>query len=300
MIMRKANFPDRRQITDLWARVFGDDKTVSERILDDFAGTGNVYVAEEGQHIIAQLLSVPCQAGGHKGSYLYALATEPEYRGKGVMSRLMDYARTSITATGASFFVLIPASRSLFDYYESYGFQSIYMQNMECSLDHIFQMTDTDNICDSNFIKDRIPADTFMALRQKYLDTDYVRFSEDKVAFELEEQWYYECESVYCDEGYVIYMKVDDTLFVTEVVASHQNMAQNLILSAGKSTDCKDVSITIPENSKLFSNSICSKNKTSQAQYKWWGKQDAPRFYIRYALDDLPARIQTNQRDIIL
>lgn len=316
MIMRKAEPSDRRQIINLWVKVFGDSEDVAARLLDDFAGEGNVYVAEESGKVVAQLLAVPCEAGSEKGAYLYGLATDPEYRSKGIMGQMMKYAEAQIAERGDTFFVLIPASRSLFDYYDAHGFKNMFLKTANLDLTSDRELSNMGKNTPDNINNDeadgscnikhrQIPTDLFIRLRNRYLDSDLVTFSDDRVNFELEEQWYYECKVGYCHQGYIFYLKVDDTLYITEVAVETQRIAKQLIYSACHHTGCRQVKVTLPEESTLFSSlddvgKWSVPERTLQAQYKWWGPGSPPDFYLRFALDDLPARIISNKADIIL
>ncbi len=288
MIFRQAQPRDRARIVSIWMEVFGDEEAVATRLLDDFAGPDNIYVAEEDGRVIAQLLTVPCECGGHTGAYLYALATVPEYRSRGIMEKLMDYAEEKVRAAGGSFLILIPASLSLFDYYLDRGFENIDLKSIELDL------PDTS---DNKYKVGEIPAELFIDIRSKYLGGDIVNFSTDRVDFELEEEWYYECSSVYCEDGYAIYMKEDDILFITEVAAATEVMARDLIAYAKKITGCETVRLTLPVESDLFSDVGTFSEQTPQAQFRWWGTGIPPNFYIRFALDDLPYRIKENKAD---
>lgn len=280
----------------IWGDVFGDSQEVSSRLLDDFAGPDNIYVAEKNGEVISQLMAVPCEAAGRKGTYLYALATVPEQRSHGVMAKLMDHTEEQVRAVGGSFFILIPASASLFDYYKANGFDNVYLLNMDLNID----CSVNDDFEHMDFSTGEIPTDLFLDLRRRYGSREAVSFSRDRIDFEMEEQWYYKCSSVFCEDGYAIYQKVDDILFITEVAAATENLALNLISHAKMISGCKNVKVTLPTDSKLFIGKGYNVIQTAQAQYKWWGEGEAPKFYLRFALDDLPARIEANKEDMIL
>ncbi len=113
---------DLESLKALWQEAFGDTAAFAETALCQFAGEGNGYLCEEGGVPIAMLLAVPTTMAGQRGAYFYGLATKAEYRGQGVMTALMDYATEALTRQGCQFIVLIPASASLFGYYEARGF----------------------------------------------------------------------------------------------------------------------------------------------------------------------------------
>jgi predicted N-acetyltransferase YhbS len=352
MIFRQAELGDRQELNRLWAKVFGDDKAVSDRLLDDFAGWNNIYVACDNDRLIAQLLAVPCSVGKHKGAYLYALATAPEYRGRGVMSGLMEFTQKQVSADGVMFFVLIPASASLFKYYSRLGFETGYMNSVilekaDLSDDDI----PTANLS-SDFVIKRIPTNIYLKLRNKFMVDGVVTFDEVRTALALEEQWYCGCSSAYSRSGYMIYLKVKDTLFVTELAtidcnyttdnvhtatdndntgdytntltdSSDANLikspfntetARAMISCVMRETGCRTIKITACDNNAFNvrhgkgTNSNSAEintpqnnlvTRSPQFQFKWWGSGTAPKFYIRFALDELPVRIQKNQDDVI-
>lgn len=121
-MFRTARDSDTAALLSLWNRVFGDDETVAAGGLNQFAGTGNVFVADDNGTPVAMLLAVPCHIGSQRGIYLYALATEPDYRGNGIMSQLMAAAEQHKIHEGAQFSVLIPAEIPLFAYYKKRGY----------------------------------------------------------------------------------------------------------------------------------------------------------------------------------
>lgn len=300
-MMRKATLKDYPQLIALWKKTFGDDEDIVKRLLDEFAGEGNIYVAEStsesGKRIVAQLLTVPCDAGGKKGAYLYALATDPDYRGQGIMGQLMEYAQTQIASDGYSFFVLIPASRSLFDYYESHGFDTVSLMNLDFTSDFFTQDSTLDNI--TNIVDDKeinngqIKAEIFLRCRYSLMDASVVEFDINRTALELEDLWLTGFNSVYYDnsndstdhkEGYAIYLNDSSTLFVPEIAANSQIAAEALILEALKKTGSDRVKITLPVGSKLFSK-VEEKEPIPQAQFKWWDDDKPNDLYIRFALD---------------
>lgn len=293
MITRKAVLKDRPQIIKLWEAVFGDDQAISERLLNDFAGAENIYVAVDNDKVIGQLLAVPCEVKGVKGSYLYALGTDPDYRSQGVMSKLMEFAECEAVKDNQSFFVLIPASNSLFEYYESKGFETIYMKNIKLN-EELILSKDTVNI-----EVGQIPIKLFVKLREKLLDAEVVTFDNKRTSLELEDLWLSGFSSVYCSTGYAIFFAAGSTLIITEIGADCQKIANELVQKIKSSTRCNEIKITLPKDSKLFSQYKGKEKLTKQAQFKWWGPNKKDNLYIRYALDDLANRLRTRNEDVV-
>lgn len=289
--MYRAERPgDRPQVLALWKEVFGDEAAVASRLLDDFAGSGNVYVAEEDGRVIAQLLAVPCMVGGCIGAYLYALATEPNQRGRGVMGGLMAYAQKVTSAAGGTFFALIPASGSLFGYYERLGFETVFLR-------HAVQ--DSSGQPEGDFTRGKISEEMFSELRKRHLGCGMIAFDGPRTGLALEEQWESGCETFYCDDGYALCLKVGETLFVTELAVPGEELARRLVSSALTQTGCCRAKIALPASSLLYTVDASDADRTAEAQFKWWGPEPPATLYLRYALDDLPARIRKNGADRI-
>lgn len=72
------------------------------------------------------LLDAKMVFGGEKisGKYLYAAATLPEYRGKGLMAELIEKSKAETVEKG-KFLLTKPAKPSLFDYYGKFGFKTV-------------------------------------------------------------------------------------------------------------------------------------------------------------------------------
>lgn len=58
--------------------------------------------------------------------YIFYAATSPEYRGKGLMGKLLKDTLSTLKTRGGDCAVLIPAERSLFDFYSKFGFETAF------------------------------------------------------------------------------------------------------------------------------------------------------------------------------
>ena len=105
----------------LWKTVFGD----SDAFLDSFFRIAFSpercnYLEENGVAICA-LYWFDCRFQGGKLAYIYAVATHPEHRGKGLASRLMAETHGHLQRLGYAGTVLKPA-QGLFPFYERLGY----------------------------------------------------------------------------------------------------------------------------------------------------------------------------------
>lgn len=110
-------FTDNREdIIRLWQSSFGDSKEEVEYFIDNVKGDCIAYYADK--KAVAMLYLVDCSLYGKWGKYIYAACTEREYRGRGIMSDILDYCK----GLGYAFICLIPANDGLIKYYKERGF----------------------------------------------------------------------------------------------------------------------------------------------------------------------------------
>ncbi len=117
----------------LWKEVFGDSDIYLESFFSKIYEEKNTFVHCVNGKIVAALYMVPydiCMGKRqYRIMYLYALATKPEYRRRGIMAGLIHQAHEIGKKRGYIASVLIPASRDLYMYYEKFGYNIIYYQD---------------------------------------------------------------------------------------------------------------------------------------------------------------------------
>lgn len=125
LTIRSARQDDSASLKTLWVTAFGEPE------YGDFFLTRGVLassglVVEEDDAIAAMLWLLPVavqqEFGMRRGNYVYAVATDPAYRGRGYMGRLLQAAEEQTLREGGDFLTLVPASPSLFELYARYGF----------------------------------------------------------------------------------------------------------------------------------------------------------------------------------
>lgn len=142
-MIRRSTSADLPSLQSLWQEVFGDPPAFTGRFYETF-GSDCALVAEEGEKVVAMIHPLPvalAQNGKYSfGVYIYALATAPHYRGRGIASALLQAAETAPFATPPTlgdarlveltgmesqipaFSLLIPGEDSLFAYYRARGY----------------------------------------------------------------------------------------------------------------------------------------------------------------------------------
>ena len=129
LIKDKEKYID--SLITLWNRVFGDDEDYIKLFFKEVYFDGECFAETDGDKVVSAFYLLKCsiKCGGkiYFGRYLYAAATLPEYRGKGLMGRLIEEAENYVRAEKIDFIALVPANDSLYDYYGKFGFnESMY------------------------------------------------------------------------------------------------------------------------------------------------------------------------------
>ena len=109
------------QLKTLWQLVFQEPMEA----IDAFFATGFSpdrcrYLTQDGVPISA-LYWLDCEYEGGKLAYIYAVATHPDHRGKGLASRLLEETHEHLKAMGYAGAVLKPA-KGLFPFYGRLGY----------------------------------------------------------------------------------------------------------------------------------------------------------------------------------
>lgn len=117
---RQGQIPGLRQ---LWKLAFGD----TDAFLDTFFQTAfspeRCLGTAEGEQVAAALYWFDCEAYGKKYAYIYAVATHPEYRGRGLCHSLMAAAHDILRSRGYAGAVLVPQEPELRKLYGGMGYR---------------------------------------------------------------------------------------------------------------------------------------------------------------------------------
>lgn len=118
------------QLQALWKTCFGDDESYTRRFFARYNPLRHAFAATEGDAVLAMTMWLPqtLRADGRRypAAYLYAVATDPAHRGKGLCRDLLGYAQDTLARHGAACTTLVPSSESLFDFYAKLGYQTAF------------------------------------------------------------------------------------------------------------------------------------------------------------------------------
>ena len=118
-----ATNEDIPEIIELWKEAFGDSEEEIRAYLDLYLKFVLVYKVEK--KLKAMLSLLPVSQNGDKGRYVYAVATFKSERGKGISTKLLEFAKEYIKKENEKFLVLVPAKKELFSFYEKRGYTTL-------------------------------------------------------------------------------------------------------------------------------------------------------------------------------
>jgi predicted acetyltransferase len=125
---RLAGPRDAGALYEIWSASFPGDEAFARWFLDAVFEPENALVWDEGGRVLAMLHMLPmhCRIGGRAvaATYVYAVATRPDQRGRGHAAALLEEAVARSRARGAGLIMLVPQSPGLFEYYKKQGFET--------------------------------------------------------------------------------------------------------------------------------------------------------------------------------
>ena len=115
--------PEQREMRAMWHDIFGDDVAEIDSFLVRHTDAIPL-IHKEDDRVVSMLFVVPLQMWEQRVAYIYAVATLPEYRGRGIASKLLNEALQLVEQSRKFDCVaLIPSSTESKRLYERLGFE---------------------------------------------------------------------------------------------------------------------------------------------------------------------------------
>jgi len=121
---------DESELRSVWKDVFHDSDADIDLFFRNTYSKDSALIYRDGG-TIGSMIFFPEYDFKHgnqwsKLGYICGAATLPEYRNKGIMGQLMDRSFEIMKTRGYEYAALIPASDSLYNYYERFGFRDFF------------------------------------------------------------------------------------------------------------------------------------------------------------------------------
>lgn len=116
----------------LWRTCFHDKDETIDLFFRRAFDAQNTVICKDGARLAAMLFLLPekirIQKRDYTAYYIYAAATAPEYRKRGIMSDMLTFCEQLCCARDIDFLFLVPADEALFAYYGKRGFVPAFRQ----------------------------------------------------------------------------------------------------------------------------------------------------------------------------
>ncbi len=121
-VKRVAFTEDLPALHAIWRAAFPADTAEQRDLFFDAVPPDRCLIAEADGVPVSMVYSLPAALGERRLQYIYAAATLPEYRGRGIFAELLRYALKAAESAGCVGSFLHPAEPSLTAYYARFGY----------------------------------------------------------------------------------------------------------------------------------------------------------------------------------
>jgi predicted GNAT family N-acyltransferase len=177
MICSIASKEDIDSLVDIWGECFDyNDRDSLRSIFYNLYPITRTYIYKEKKRIISSISVFDISYKSDKGVYFYGLCTLPLYRGNGLSIRLLNDAIEILKQDDNKFFLLRPASESLFDFYHKIGF-SVPIKRQFVSIPFHELYTNT------NFPHKKLTSKSLYMLRNKNIGENLYKWNCEELDF---------------------------------------------------------------------------------------------------------------------
>lgn len=234
---------DGEQIKKIWETCFGDEEDYIQFYLDARMTEDNMLVIYEDGKAVSMASFLPVQylyQGEYQSArYVYAVATLPEYRKKGLAKRILAFARKKYEEP----LILAPAEESLIAYYEKMGFLRAFPETRHKLTADLTALSVQEESVDFPCMEP-VGAAEYVRIRDRKCEREgYVRWDEEAVqyAMDLTADFGGKTVTVVCEEALgrqeqtseeekdvLMYEKDGDTLVILETTMEEEGLQKIL------------------------------------------------------------------------
>lgn len=245
-------------LISLWNKVFGDDEEYIKLFFDKAYYDCECFAEIVDDKAVSAFYLLKCtiKKDGrlYNGRYLYAAATLPEYRSKGLMSKLIKEALDYGKSKGLHFVALVPADDGLYDYYTRFGFKEAM---------HKYKYTLTNEASTMRAYREITNADEFIRIRNSYNGDmliyndvcnkyafDCLRFAGTRIFYLNDNAYYIEDEELLCGDEETAFNLINNlcgesVVYTNCNVVSAEKIRNGMIYCFDNEIELKDIYMNI-------------------------------------------------------
>lgn len=237
----------------IWKECFGDtDEYIDFYYANRFRCENTLVWLDNGTPVaMLTLLPAKLKQGGVfvDVQYIYAVATLTAWQGKGISSKLLEYANQLIKNRGEALSLLVPAEAELFAFYKKRGYASSFFLKTSCFSVNLSENNNT------HFAFTDISPSEYKQMRDKVFDREgYLCWDETSIAYALDENKFnggFACkiQSEYGQAAALCY-KAGQMLFVREITLQ-DNTLHSALMQLAQCHGCNSITVRLPSDSTL-------------------------------------------------
>lgn len=129
MEIRLAKKEDLEGLKEIWKRSFGDEDRLIDQYFQSRDWISQTAVLLQDGKSVSMLTMIPVDLIGEYGekcpaAMIYAVATHPDYQKRGFADQLIEFSNQTLLSEHVPVTVLVPATESLFHFYEKRGYRN--------------------------------------------------------------------------------------------------------------------------------------------------------------------------------
>ena len=224
-MIRFANRNDISAIITLWSEAFGDSENEIRFFIDNKFEPENTLIYEYCGEAASMLFllegNMIIDGDEFPSYYLYAACTAKKCRGRGIMSELLNAAKTIAAERNKYFICLMPGNKSLFDFYERFGYKTVFSRkilNVKLS-----ELTDYET-----FNEESVGADYIDKRKNAFSNYNRFEWDNNSIEFACKSHLLYNGIELNNCNGYALYSLKSSGLFVKEFAFSSKNLISSL------------------------------------------------------------------------
>jgi ribosomal protein S18 acetylase RimI-like enzyme len=255
--IRYGRSDDRNTVLNLWLLCFPDDSEYAGFFLNHLYRPETVLLAFAGEKAAGMAHILPCTIRGPGGTvcnarYIYAVATHPNFRNRGVCSVLIKRILADMYENNEPVALLKPASDSLFNYYRRFGFVPVFTQPKHVHPRVEMRTANSNDISELCHIYNNATAGIPAVERPR----------------EWWELFFKECEATKCSVhlGNGVYCVTDCQGAVRETAGNRDWPSRRVPYASARLTDVKAAQVWASMQSQAVIDTLCPWNHDSSAR----------------------------------
>lgn len=235
-MIRRPCISERSALFKIWSVCFGENESYISFFLDNEFDPANCFVWNESGKPVAVLYvfftDFVTENKIEPIMYIYAAATLPEFRGRGIMSRLIDAAAAYAASQGCIFTFLLPGSDSLYRYYSKLGFEAAFKIKKVVLNRELLEKTMISNLSQDN----ETAVGSHNAIDIEKIYTRRIEFFKPAVQWRKKELSYALVEwqltggdILYFDDGYALCSELDGDVLIKEACGNLSKISSLLL-----------------------------------------------------------------------